>query len=58
MLLSAASAAAYSYNNQDTTQCSALLEHPSPTPVGVGTDANFEDKADSNNELELPTYTR
>ena len=40
-----------------TVQCSAAL-HPSPTPVGVGLEKDFEDKVDLSDELELPTYTR
>ena len=39
-----------------TVRCAAL--HPSPTPVAVGSEKDFEDKVDLSGELELPTYTR
>ena len=56
-----------SSNDDDATnvrgkvQCSASMlqqQHPSPTPVGIGTEKGFEDYVDPNDELELPIYTR
>lgn len=47
-----------SHSKSNNTQCAALLAHPSPTPVGIGSENHFEDKVESSDELELQTYTR
>lgn len=48
-------------NTNCTTLCSSIDKssfHPSPTPVGVGKESNFEDKVDTVDNLHLPVYTR
>ncbi len=48
-----------SRNDNTITLCASIdKSHPSPTPVGVGKESNFEDKVDTVDNLHLPVYTR